>query len=128
MKNTVKILAAAFAMTCVFAACDSRLEQPLTQANIVLAPEVYGTFDAPETRAHDLGDRYNDFNDPAIRNRLTLVRMKRVLYTITELSKYSVRNVSRILCTKIHSHSFGTYKLNHLLNLFKQMLRCILKQ
>ena len=70
MKNTVKILAAAFAMTCVFAACDSRLEQPLTQANIVLAPEVYGTFDAPETRAHDLGDRYNDFNDPAIRNRL----------------------------------------------------------
>ena len=63
MKNIVKILAAAFAMTCVFAACDNRLEdpQPLTQANFVLAPGLYGAFTAPETRAHNLGDNYNDF-------------------------------------------------------------------
>ena len=64
MKNTVKILAAAFAMTCVFAACDNRLEeQPLTRANFVLAPEVYGAFSQPETRAVDLENPnyYNGF-------------------------------------------------------------------
>ncbi len=55
MKNIVRILTVASAASLMLAGCQSnKLEQPMTEAHFVLAPTVYGAFDAPATRAVDL--------------------------------------------------------------------------
>ena len=63
MKTIIRILTASFAASLLLAGCQSKMEEaPLTRANFVLAPEVYGAFATPETRAHNLGDNYNEFS------------------------------------------------------------------
>ena len=64
MKTIIRILTASFAASLLLAGCQSKInvEEPLTQANFILAPEVYGAFATPETRAHNLGDNYNEFS------------------------------------------------------------------
>ena len=63
MKTIIRILTASFAASLLLAGCQSKInvEEPLTQANFILAPEVYGAFATPETRVHNLGDNYNEF-------------------------------------------------------------------
>lgn len=63
MKTIIRILTASFAASLLLAGCQSKMEEvPTTRTNIVMAPAVYGAFAAPETRAHNLGDNYNEFN------------------------------------------------------------------
>lgn len=60
MKTLYRILVAAVAAPILFASCQSKTEQPATQeVQLMLAPSVYGAFDAPGTRAVDLSKTGN---------------------------------------------------------------------